>query len=268
MQETKPRRAILENLVPAILVVTVGLAFAVGVLWQKVQNLEGGGTKTTATTTTTGTQQQPKVDLATVKGLFDKDLMKFGDGNKKLLFVEVADPSCPYCHVAGGHNPELSAQIDTRFQYKSAGGAYVPPVPEIKKLVDAGKASYVYIYTPGHSNGEMATKALYCAYEKDKFWEVHDLLMTNAGYNLINNNIKNDKAKSQELVDFLKSAMNPGDLKTCIDSGKYDDRLASDTALARSLGVTGTPGFMINDQLFPGAYSYVDMQSAADAALK
>ncbi len=53
MQENRPRRTILENLVPAILVVTVGLAFAVGVLWQKVQGLEGGTTKTPSTTTTT-----------------------------------------------------------------------------------------------------------------------------------------------------------------------------------------------------------------------
>ncbi len=194
--------------------------------------------------------------------------MKFGDNKKKVLFVEVADPSCPYCHVAGGHNPELSAQIDARFKYVSAGGTYQPPVPEMKKLVESGKASYVYIYTPGHGNGEMGTKAMYCAYEKGKFWQVHDLLMTNAGYELLNNNVKNDKSKSQELVDFLKTAMNPTELKACIDSGKYDERLASDTALARSLGVTGTPGFMVNDQLFPGAYSYTDLKTPVDAALK
>ncbi len=266
----KPKKNILETLTPAILVVTIGLAFAVGVLWQKVQNLEGGGAKTTATTTTAGTQtqEQPKVSLDTVKALFDKDLIKFGDKKKKLLIVEVADPSCPYCHIAGGLNPELSAQVDARFKYVSDGGTYQPPVPEIKKLVDQGKASYIYIYTPGHGNGEMGTKAMYCGYEKGKFWQVHDLLMTNKAYDFLNNTIKNDKAKSQELADYLKSAMSPVDMKACLDSGKYDDRLASDSALAKSLGLTGTPGYILNDQLFKGAYGWAEMKAVADSALK
>jgi protein-disulfide isomerase len=258
------KKNIIESLVPAILVVTVGLAFLVGILWQKVQNLESGKVATTAnTTTTTGTQPQtPTVSLDTIKGLFDKDLMKFGDNKRKNLLVEAADPSCPYCHVAGGYNPELAAQIGETFKYKSQGGSYVPAVPEMKKLVDKGDASYVYIYTPGHGNGEMGAKALYCAYEQNKFWEVHDLLMNNKGYDLLNNVVKNDKTKSQDLADFLKGAANATQLKSCLDSGKYDARLASDTALARELGSPGTPGFFVNDKFFNGAYSWTDMSSS------
>jgi hypothetical protein len=40
MSETSNTKAsIFEKLVPALLVVSVGLAFLVGVLWQKVENL-------------------------------------------------------------------------------------------------------------------------------------------------------------------------------------------------------------------------------------
>lgn len=257
--------------IPVLVIVAIGLAFFSGTLWQKVQNLEKGTAADKGTTTPQGTTQQPTVTLDTIKGLFGKDVLKFGDASKKVLFVELADPSCPYCHIADGFNPTLAASVDTqtnRFKYISAGGKYDPPVSEMKKLVDAGKASYAYIYYPGHGNGEMGMKALYCANDQGKFWEARALIMNSAGYELMNTTVKNDKTKSQAVADFLKSAVDPVALKSCLDSGKYDARLQSDQELATSLGIQGTPDFFINATNFPGAYSYTDMQSVVDAALK
>ena len=114
----------------------------------------------------------------------------------------------------------------------------------------------------------MATKALYCAYEKGKFWPVHDALMTNEGYDFINNTVKNDKTKSGDLANFLKSAVNVNDMKNCLDSGKYDSRTTDDMAVATNFGFQGTPDFYANTTNFTGAYSFKDMQSAVDAALK
>lgn len=207
--------------------------------------------------------QAPTVTLDTIKALFNNDKnLVFGDKNSKNLLVEVADPSCPYCHVAGGHNAELNKQIGPQFTLVSDGGTYIAPVPEMKKLVDQGKAAFIYIYTPGHGNGEIATKALYCAHEKDKFWPVHDKLMTSEGYDLINNEVKNDKSKSQIMANFLSDVFNVNDMKTCLESGKYDTKLTEDTSTARSLGINGTPGFFINTTNFAGAYSWKDMQSS------
>jgi protein-disulfide isomerase len=164
-------------------------------------------------------------------------------------------------------NPSLNTQVGAQFTLVKDGGAYIAPVLEMKKLVDEGNASFVWLYFNGHGNGELATKALYCAHEKGKFWEAHDLMMTSAGYDLINNVVKNDKAQAGKLIDFLKPA-NVADLKTCLDSGKYDDRLASDMSLAASLGVSGTPGFFVNETNFAGAYSFKDMESVVTSALK
>ncbi|MFC1600537.1 DsbA family protein [Patescibacteria group bacterium] len=270
----KDNKSLLEKLVPILLVASIALAFAVGVLWQKVGNLESGtvtGTQVPAETTKTTQQQatdKPNVSMEQIKGLFSEDLIKFGDGNSKLIFVQVSDPSCPYCSIASGQNPELNAEAGDRFKLVSDGGTYVSPVTEMKKLVDSGQASYVYIYQNGHGAGEMAQKAMYCAYEMNKFWEVHDLLMTNDGYNLINDTVKNDKNQSKTLADFLASAADSGKLKDCLDSGKYDDRIASEMELARSLGIGGTPGFFVNTTNFAGAYSWTDMQPAVDAVLQ
>lgn len=204
----------------------------------------------------------PTITLDKIQALFNEKAIVFGDKNSKNLLVEIADPSCPYCHVAAGKNPELNKQIGSRFTLVSDGGTYVAPVLEMKKLVDQGKAALVWIYSPGHGNGELGTKALYCAYEKNKFWPVHDKLMSNTGYSMMNETVKNDKAKIGELTTFLADAMDAGELKSCLESGKYDSKISEDTAIAGSLGVNGTPGFFINTTNFAGAYSWKDMESA------
>lgn len=211
--------------------------------------------------------QQPDVTLDQVKSAFESSLIKFGDKNNKVIALEIADPSCPYCHIAAGKNPELNKEVGTRFVLSSDGGSYLAPVPELKKLTEEGKASFAYIYFPGHGNGEMGTKAMYCAYEKNKFWEVHDLLMSNKGYDLINNTVKNDKGKSAELAEFLKPVFDPAVMKQCLDSGKYDDRLQADVTLATNLSINGTPGFFINASRYGGAYSYNDMEETVKSSL-
>lgn len=214
-----------------------------------------------------GSIQQPAATLAQVKDVFGKSQIKFGDVGKKLVVIEVADPSCPFCHAAAGKNPELNKQIGSRFTLVADGGSYIAPVPEIQKLVSEGKASFAYVYTPGHGNGEMGTKALYCAFEKGRFWEAHDLLMSNAGYDLLNNKVKNDKAKSKDVADFLQSVFDVASMKACLDSGKYDSRLQEDMSLAAALGISGTPGFYLNATPFSGAYNYSDMEQTVKTAL-
>lgn len=255
-----------KRLVPVLAVLLVGLAFLVGVLWQKVSKLEKA-LMAPAPAVTTG-KNAPNVTLDTIKGLFGKDLIKFGDDSRKVLFVEVTDPSCPYCHAAAGLDPELNAQMGAQFKFVSQGGSYIPAVPEMRKLVDAGKASIVLMYSPGHGNGEMGMKALYCANEKGKFWAAHDLLMNQAGYDLLNNTVKNDKTQSGTVANFLKGAIDPAFLKGCLDSGKYDARLAADEQVATTLGYQGTPDFFVNATNFGGAVSYSEMKSVVDTALK
>ena len=252
-------------------------AFIIGSLYQKVKYLEkGGGGGGPQGQAAVGTQQtadqqapvEPTVTLDSVKEAYKKGVIKFGKENSKVLFIEVADPSCPYCHIAAGHNNELNTQVGDRFKLVEDGGTYVAPVIEMKKMVDAGRAAFLWLYTNGHGNGELGTKALYCAFEGGKFWPVHDKLMTNEGYKLLNETVRNDKAKAKETAEFLASEFSANEMQTCLESGKYDGRLAEDTAVASGLGVSGTPGFFINSVKYAGAYSYKDMESAVNDALK
>lgn len=196
------------------------------------------------------------IDLEKVKGMFDGKHITFGDKNAKTLIAEVSDPSCPYCHIAGGLHPELNDQ-SVQFKLVKNGGTYVAPVPEIRKLIDAGQASFIFLYSPGHGSGEVGTQAMYCAYEQGKFWEAHDKLMTKAGYDLLNNTVKNDLTQSAKVVSLMGSALNGKQLQACLDSKKYQSQPSEDAAFVQSLagdgGGFGTPTFFVNDKIVEGA---------------
>lgn len=252
-----------------LVVALIAMAFFAGYLLNRNKALEEKAKTAAAAPAVKGEQQQAApIDQKKVDKLFEKGYISFGDKNAKVKFVEVSDPSCPYCHIAGGHNPELAASAGEQFKYVSAGGTYVPPVTEIKKLVDAGKASFAMLYANGHGAGELAMQALYCAHDQGKFWETHDVLMSNAGYELINNEVKNDTANIGKLVTFIGDKANATDLTKCLTDGKYKARLASDQQLAMDLGFQGTPYFIINTTPYAGAYSYKDMESTVNGFLK
>ncbi len=241
-----------------VILLIVG-AFYLGVFKTKTEFLEKGATNTVAQVGQQAAPAPQPIDMDKVEALFaDKDNLVFGDRDAKLKFVEFSDTSCPFCHVAGGHNPTLAVEMNPRFKPVSDGGTYVPPVLEIKKLVDSGKAAFLWLYTPGHGNGELGTLALYCANEQGKFWQAHDLLMNNEGYALINNTVQNDRAKSGEIAAFLKGAVDEGKLKSCIDSKKFEARVTGDPQIASSFGYGATPTFFINDKVVEGAASWSD----------
>lgn len=230
--------------------------------------LKGVGVAGVAVTPTPSTQAVAAPTLVQVKDSFNKAFIKFGDSTRKLVTVEISDPSCPYCQAAAGQNGALNKQMGSQFTLVADGGTYVAPVAELEKLANSGKASFAWVYYPGHGSGEMGAKAFYCAFEKGKFWEVHNLIMSAKGYDLLNNTVKNDKTKSGDIADFLAPVFDASSMKACLDSGKYDTRLKDDMAIATSLNVQGTPGFYLNATNYPGAVPYSAMESTINTALK
>ncbi|MCL4366645.1 DsbA family protein [Patescibacteria group bacterium] len=254
------------------LIIAIAILVSNGTIKLRGLSVDSTASTTTPTQSTTNTNAAPsaapQVTMDQVKSAFNKSLIKFGDTNSKLIVLEIADPSCPYCQIASGQNPDLNKQAGSQFLLASEGGSYVAPVPELEKLVKNSQAAFSYIYFPGHGNGEMGAQALYCAFEEGKFWEVSDMLNSSKGYDLLNNVVKNDKTKSADLANFLKPVFDVNTMKQCLDSGKYASRLQTETALASSLGVSGTPGFFLNTTNFAGAYNYTEMQSIVDSYLK
>src|SRR3989339_642510 len=258
------KQAITQYLMVILLVVG---AYVLGVYKTKVTYLEKG---TPNAVTQGGETTQPvaptSVDLAKIKDKFDGKHITFGDKDAKTVFTLVSDPSCPYCHIAGGLHPELN-NTSTQFKLVQDGGTYVAPVLEIEKMVKAGEASFIFLYSMGHGNGEVGTQALYCAYEQGKFWEANNVLMTKAGYDLLNDVVKNDLTQSAKVVKLLGRAVDGGKLQSCLDSKKYANQPAEDMAFVRELAAPaagfGTPTFFINDKIVEGAQPW----SALEAVL-
>jgi protein-disulfide isomerase len=82
-----------------------------------------------------------------------------------------------------------------------------------------------------------------CAADQGKFWELHDWMFQH----------------QQDLsADSLKAKV--GDLgldatvfAACLDGKKHAGEVDQDLAEAQRLGITGTPGFVINGRLISGA---------------
>jgi len=248
-----------DKLVPILLVASIGLAFAVGMLWQKVQNLEGGGTTRIAGTqggAAGGAQggqpaaggTQPSFGSADQVDKLRQDDHIRGDKNARMLLIEYSDLECPFCK---------------RFH------------PTAQQLVDEynGQVVWVYRHFPLdqiHQKADKEAEAVECAYElagNDGFWKLTDKIFevtpSNNGLNL------DDLPKLAGEV-----GLNQGAFKTCLDSGKMAQHVEADFQNGAKAGVTGTPGNILLDtktgktKLIPGALPFENFKTEIDNMLK
>ena len=259
----KVKGGLLEKLVPILLVASIGLAFAVGMLWQKVQNLEGGGTTRIAGTQAgagDGAQagnpqaaaqpQQPTKGAATV----DDDPV-LGDKNAPITIVEFSDYECPFCKR---HFDETLPQL-------------------VKNYVDTGKVKIVYRDFPLSFHDPMATKeaiAANCAREQGgdkKYFEFHDEIFKRT---TSNGNGLNDE-KIQTIASDL--GLNTSKFSTCLSNQAHTDEVIKDIADGTAAGASGTPTFVVgkttlngkvDGDLVVGAQPFSAFQAVIDPMLQ
>ena len=105
-----------------------------------------------------------------------------------------------------------------------------------------------------------AAEASECADEQGKFWEYHDkLFASQAGEN--QGAFSNDKLK--KFAADLK--LDTAKFNACLDSGKYSSVVEKETLAAQSMGVQGTPAFLVNGQPFVRAQSFEAFQQAIES---
>lgn len=208
-----------------------------------------------------GQQKITTVDEKVIKQFIADDRIVLGNADSKNIVIEVSDPSCPFCHFASGLNPELVKQSGrTNYLTAEQGGTYNAPGLALEKLAESGEIAYVYSYGNGHGNGALAAEALYCAHERGEFWGAHNKLMSNAGYNLVNDTVKNDRTKSPELAKFLSSVVDEKFMAECLSSAKYESRVNRDITENAKIGFSGTPHFVINGNIVQGAADFSTMK--------
>jgi protein-disulfide isomerase len=142
-----------------------------------------------------------------------------------VTIVEFFDYRCPYCRAMASPLSQLSEQDDgIRFVYKEW------PI--------LGPVSVV------------AAKAALAAWKQGPYEEFHEVLMTYQGQ------------LSEEAI--FKAATEIGldlsQLRRDMEDPEIEEWLSRTRRLASALGVTGTPAFVIGNQLVPGAISLDDLK--------
>jgi protein-disulfide isomerase len=126
-----------------------------------------------------------------------------------------------------------------------------------EKYIEAGLVRFDYrhfvILGP---QSQKAAEASECAAEQGSFWPFHDLLFDRKARN----------------VDDLKRlaadlSLDTAAFDNCLDSGTYESLVRDETELIASLGVRGTPAFVINGQPLAGAQPFEIFEQIIEAEL-
>jgi protein-disulfide isomerase len=168
------------------------------------------------------------------------DFVPILGNSANITMVEFGDYQCTFC--AKFHN-EIREQI-------------------IKNFVDSGKINFIfkdYIVNDNATDrsSTIAAEASYCAAEQDRYWDYHTELYDNWGgerTGWITNDSLKQFARNIQIPDIEK-------FSNCIQSNKYLSIVQNNDNIARSMGLTGTPSFvLIKDNniqsIIPGALPY------------
>lgn len=128
-------------------------------------------------------------------------------------------------------------------------------LPRIEaEYIKPGKARLVYRHMVLLGPvSEHAAEAASCAQEQGKFWAYHDALFERHGR----------LSPHAGLMEQLR--LDPTAFTACLASGRHKERALGESAVARGLGASGTPAFLINGKLLIGAQPFETFKRILDA---
>ncbi|NJN66702.1 MAG: thioredoxin domain-containing protein [Chloroflexaceae bacterium] len=163
-----------------------------------------------------------------------------GDLNAPVTIIEFSDFQCPYC---------------SRFSHET--------LPLLKEqYLKPGIVRIGYRHAAYQGEGSfLAAEASECAADQNAFWDYHDRLIHRLAVEG-----KRDFT-SETLKQFAAElGLDSETFNACLDEGKYAELVRSETEQLQSLGVSGTPTFLINGKRLIGAQPFELFQQTIDAA--
>jgi protein-disulfide isomerase len=159
--------------------------------------------------------EPPRVEVALGEGTPSR-----GPLDAPVVLVEYTDFQCPYCSRV---QPTIDALV-------SRYGDHVLFVTKNLPL-------------PMHPQAQLAGEASLCAQDQAKFWEFRGWLFAN------------QRTMNRETMIAAAGSLGLDQevFGTCIESGAHAAQVQADMVEARSFGITGTPGFLINGRVISGA---------------
>jgi len=234
--------------VPAAIVIAGGLIaaavyFGGGTIGSSTNEVAGTAPAGNTAGTAVAPAQPAEPAVGEVRDVTAEDHVR-GSSNAKVTVIEYSDLECPFCK---------------RFH------------PTMQQLVDEypNDVRWVYRHFPLeqlHSKATKQAEATECAGEQGKFWEMTDKI-----FEVTPSNDGLDMSTLPNLAQQVGVA-NIQQFQSCLDSGKYADRVAADVADATAAGGRGTPYSVViapSGEKFPisGAQPYASVKQIVDKAL-
>lgn len=195
-------------------------------------------------TTTGPRQEEPEPTI--IEGDYTDDDAVLGDADAPVTIVEFSEFQCPYC---------------SRF--------YADAYQGIKEnYVATGKVKIVFRDYPldFHAGAYPAALAAECVREQggdDMYFAMHNKIFENQG--ILSGEAE---AVSTGLAGFAgEVGANLDAYNECVAADTYKDEILADLSDGQSIGVSGTPSFLINGLLLVGAQPYEVFETAIEDAL-
>jgi len=171
-----------------------------------------------------------------------------GSSNAKINMVEFGDYQCPFCER---HFSQTEPQIKQNY-------------------IDTGKVKYFFLdFAFLGPDSQTLGEGAWCANDQGLYYDYYDYIYSHQGQE------NSGWATPEKVKTMVKNiaGLNSQQFDSCLDSGKYTQRVKQNTQLGQNSGIDGTPGFLIgNDKigytLIRGAYPYASFQQILDAALR
>lgn len=147
--------------------------------------------------------------------LNETETMTLGNTKAEIAIVEFSDYECPYC---GKHYKNILPKLRERY-------------------IDKGIVKYVMKDFPleFHAHAKKASLSVRCAGEQGQYWVMHNTIFDVHG-----------QITDQLIDDVIKQLkLNSQTFKQCLDNPAQLASIEKDMALGASLGVNGTPAFLV-----------------------
>jgi len=204
---------------PLLMALLLVASFFLGRLTNQVESLQKG--TTVGGTPTAGAEipgAPPALTVDNVKPVSDDDHIR-GNKDAKVTIIEYSDLECPFCK---SFHPTVNDILQT----------YGNDVRLVYRHFPLGNI---------HPSAQKAAEASECVAElggNDKFWEYVDKIFASA-----------TPVTITSLSPFaVEIGINQTQFQSCLDSGKYAQKVADQYAEGTSAGVNGTPTSFIIDQ--------------------
>jgi protein-disulfide isomerase len=137
-----------------------------------------------------------------------------GETQRTVFFLEYSDFQCPFCKRVQGAIDNLRAKYFKTVQF-----------------------GYRHFPLPFHTQAGKMAEAAECARDQGRFWEMQSLLYQKE-LSSINNSVATKLAKEVGVKDI-------GTFNSCWENRKYQKRVENDIQEGGSIGIQGTPTFII-----------------------